>query len=376
MRSFALLLLGATVLATPAVASNDEIRAIVERAQRIKQQAVTQPPPAWLYGKDAAERQMSMPDAGPAAGQPPRDDGLRVKILASWALGDAALKELFQSVAGRDDVQVLFRGVLPGETFGQGVQRLHAMLRDMDLLPNVIIDPTVFRDLSVTVAPVVAYMDGANVLAHATGLMSPEFIVDKVREGAAGDLGVLGPPVEVVEPDLIEVLQAKAKDFDLEGYKRRARDEFWSKARFDELPEATERRVRSIDLTVVVTKPITDAQGRVLVEAGRRINPLDKLPFTQRLVVFDARSPGQVAIAAKLAAEVQGRRRVTLVMTAMDREGSWEGLDRLEQRVDGPVYLLTPDIKSRFKLERVPALIESDGRAFVVTEIPPEKDKP
>lgn len=63
-------------------------------------------------------------------------------------------------------------------------------------------------------------------------------------------------------------------------------------------------------------------------------------------------------------------------MTAMDREGSWEGLDKLEQRVDGPVYLLTPDIKSRFKLERVPALIESDGRAFVVTEIPPEKDKP
>ncbi|KAA1053875.1 TrbC family F-type conjugative pilus assembly protein [Azospirillum argentinense] len=377
MRSLALVILGATILAMPAVASDDDIRAIVDRAQRIKQQATTQPPPAWLYGKDAANRPMSVPEAGSGAAEPPpREEGRRVQILASWALGEPALKDLFRSVAGRDDVQVLFRGVLPGETFGQGVRRLHAMLRNIDPLPNVSIDPMVFRQLSVSAAPVVAFNDGTKIVAHATGLISPEFISGKVQEGATGDLGVLGPTVTVVEPDLIDVLQANAKDFDLEGYKRRALEEFWRKARFEELPEVTDRRERVIDPTVVVTKPITDAEGRVLVEAGRRINPLDKLPFTQRLVVFDARSPGQVAVAAKLAAEVQGRRRVTLVMTAMDRDGGWEGLDKIEERVDGPVYLLTPDIKSRFKVERVPTLIEANGRAFVVTEIPPEKDNP
>ena len=44
----------------------------------------------------------------------------------------------------------------------------------------------------------------------------------------------------------------------------------------------------------------------------------------------------------------------------------------MEDILDAPVYLLTPDVRTRFALERVPAFIEARGRVFVVTEVPPE----
>ena len=50
----------------------------------------------------------------------------------------------------------------------------------------------------------------------------------------------------------------------------------------------------------------------------------------------------------------------------------WEGLASVEDTLDAPVYLLTPDLRERFALERVPAFVESRGRVFVVAEVPPE----
>ena len=44
----------------------------------------------------------------------------------------------------------------------------------------------------------------------------------------------------------------------------------------------------------------------------------------------------------------------------------------MEDTLDAPVYLLTPDLRERFALERVPAFVESRGRVFVVAEVPPE----
>jgi conjugal transfer pilus assembly protein TraW len=44
----------------------------------------------------------------------------------------------------------------------------------------------------------------------------------------------------------------------------------------------------------------------------------------------------------------------------------------VEDALDAPVYLLTPDVRVRFGVERVPAFVEARGQVFVVAEVPPE----
>ena len=58
--------------------------------------------------------------------------------------------------------------------------------------------------------------------------------------------------------------------------------------------------------------------------------------------------------------------------TRLERSRGWEGLASVEDSLDAPVYLLTPDVRARFALERVPAFVEARGRVFVVVEVPPE----
>jgi len=44
----------------------------------------------------------------------------------------------------------------------------------------------------------------------------------------------------------------------------------------------------------------------------------------------------------------------------------------VEDALDAPVYLLAPDVRQRFALERVPVFVEARGRVFIVAEVPPE----
>ena len=107
------------------------------------------------------------------------------------------------------------------------------------------------------------------------------------------------------------------------------------------------------------------------VQAGEQLNPLDRLPFTLRLVVFDATDERQVETARRLGSEA-GERRALYLVTQLERTLGWDGLSAVEDALDAPVYLLTPDVRQRFALERVPAFVEARGQVFMVAEVPPE----
>lgn len=290
------------------------------------------------------------------------------EVLASTSMGDAALRRLFESVAERPDVTVVFRGVLPGETIITAMQRIHALLNGLDPPPNVVIDPTNFRSVGATTAPIVVLREGGRVVSFAAGLTSEQYLLDREQAGETGDLGILGPTVEIAEVDLIDEMQRQAAKLDITAARRRAVEGFWETVRFEELPTATDDRIRKMDPTVTVASPIMDADGNVLIPKGHTVNPLDQLPFTTRLLVFDSRDPRQVALVAKLAEEVKGRRRVTLAITSLDRSKGWHGFRVLENGLSAPVYLLTGDVRARFQIERTPTMVEAQGRAFVITE--------
>jgi conjugal transfer pilus assembly protein TraW len=252
------------------------------------------------------------------------------------------------------------------------IREIHGLLDGIDPLPNVEIDPIPFRDRAVEIAPAIVALGPDGVLARVTGLSDPDWLRWQIRAGARGDLGVRGPTVAISEPDLIEELQRRLAVLDLGALREAAIGRYWHRAALETLPTATQARERTVDPTVTASADLVLPDGTLIVRAGQTVNPLEHLHFTQRLIVFDASDPDQVETARRLG-ETPGGPRPLYLASGLDRARGWDGLRAVEDRLDEPVYLLTPDVRARFALERVPAAVEAQGRAFVVREVPPER---
>jgi conjugal transfer pilus assembly protein TraW len=234
----------------------------------------------------------------------------------------------------------------------------------------VVIDPMPFRDADAEVVPLLIATGPAGEIARVAGLADPAWLRAQVLGGARGDLGVRAPVRAVSEPDMVEEIHRRLAALDLKELRDRALGRFWQRAALETLPVATEWRERTVDPTLVAAAAVHAPDGTVLIPAGATTNPLDHLPFTRRLVVFDASDPRQVTLARSLGSAGDGQ-RVVYLATRSERASAWDGWTAVEDALDAPVYLLTPDVRTRFALERVPSLVEARDRVFVVTELPP-----
>ena len=359
------------------------LRALRDRAQAIGAATEGAPRPAWLDqvpdpGATAAgealgrESLVRMRGALPTiSAERERAPGIVYTVFVTRALGAESLRTIFRQAAGAD-VRIVFRGVAPGERLMDAIREIHALLDGIDTLPNVELDPTPFRDQGVDSAPAIVAQGPDGVLARVAGLSDPDWLRRQIRAGARGDLGVRGPTVAVSEHDLIAELQRRLAALDLGALREAAISRYWQRAALVSLPTATQARERTVDPTVTASADLVLPDGTPLVRAGQTVNPLEHLPFTQRLIVFDASDPDQVETARRLG-ETPGGPRPLYLASGLDRARGWDGLRAVEDRLDEPVYLLTPDVRARFALERVPAAVEAQGRAFVVREVPPER---
>ncbi|WP_245537394.1 TrbC family F-type conjugative pilus assembly protein [Thiocystis violascens] len=370
--------------------------ALRDQAVQIQEQALAAPRPDWLIEQHetVADWSVTLRDAGssttiaPSATSPESDDtatepsskGLTVTILASRALGEAQLRELFAVAAGRSEVRVVFRGVAPGESLGDFIRQIHGLLReasndmDSDAFPRIEIDPRPFQTPLVEVAPTLIVTDGVGVeVARVSGISRPDWILEQVGQGRRGDLGVRGPTVAVSEPDLIAELQRRLAGIDWDTRREVALARYWERAAFAELPVVEKPRERRLDLTLVAQTDVTLPDGTTMIRAGERVDPLAFMPFRQRLFVFDATDSRQVAEVARrgAASRVEGRLPVYLA-TQMDRAAGWEGYRTVQTALHDPLYLLTPDVQRRFQIERVPAVVESREGVLMVSEWVPE----
>jgi conjugal transfer pilus assembly protein TraW len=378
------------------------LRAIRDQAQALDTTAHTTPPPTWLglspdtagaaAGDDLGRKILSrMQEAPPAVSactdlgrlcgtaqaaaepvaRPAEPPGVTYTVLVSRSLGAEALRAIFRAATGRD-VRFLFRGVAPGERLMDMIKELHALLDGIDPVPAVEIDPTVFRETGATLVPLLIARGPDGELARVTGLSAPAWLREQIQGGARGDLGVRGPAVAISEVDLIEELQRRVAALDLDALRDGAIKRYWQRATFDTLPVVTEPRERTIDPTITASADVVLPDGSKAITAGQTVNPLDHVPFTHRLIVFDASDPRQVETARRLG-ETDSAQRPLYLATRFDRAQGWDGLRTVEDRLDEPVYLLTPDVRTRFALERVPALVEARGRVFVVHEVLPDR---
>ncbi|WP_229427603.1 TrbC family F-type conjugative pilus assembly protein [Methylomonas fluvii] len=362
----------------------------LQRSQAILQALEGQPRPDWLNGQtaplDLKRQAMQVFETAQSIQNPALSTGTErslstnqsnkplTLIFVSFSLGDTALKGIFEEASGRDDVLLVFRGPKPGQKLPALMADLKRLLKDIEQLPNILIDPTRFQHWSVISVPdIVVEQDGQSRL-HVRGVSSLSWLDEQIKAGKRGDLGTLGDVGEIAEIDLLEDIKRRMAAIDWKQKQQQAIARFWAQQKFEDLPTAQADRDRTVDLTITAPRDLVAPNGQLIIRAGQTVNPLDKMPFGLCLMVFDATVPAQVELIQRQSCQDK-KARVLYLATSLPRLDGWEQLKTLEITLQAPVYLLTPDVRSRFRLQQVPAIVEQAGNHLMVHErkVPPSQ---
>jgi conjugal transfer pilus assembly protein TraW len=184
----------------------------------------------------------------------------------------------------------------------------------------------------------------------------------------AHDLGVIGPVYPIAEPSLLEVITSTLRDAQNSGLLNRLQNDAQAGARraieqptaVAGLARTTKPRTFYYDPSIVVPYAITDAEGKVLVTPGTKVNPLDTVSLSKTLLFIDARDGEQVKRAAGL---FEGQAKLKVILTG----GSYLELMRRWKR---PVYYdQQGQLVEKLGIRHVPALVSQEGNRLRIDEI-------
>lgn len=183
------------------------------------------------------------------------------------------------------------------------------------------------------------------------------------------DLGQFGPVYPIAEPDLLQLIEARLKAKRDSGELDRIEREFLARSRqaiesprpVDGLVRTRSPRTFYYDPSYAVQEHVLDHEGKVLVAAGTRVNPLDYVSLSNHLVFFDARDREQVRKALGLHRQYQGRVKLILV------GGSYiDFMKHYDMRV---YYDQQGLLVRRLGIRQVPALVSQDGKRLRIDEL-------
>ncbi len=285
------------------------------RSQAILQALEGQPRPDWLNGQSEqldVKRQaqqvfeasqairadaLSTRSTKLASGLPTTPSNKPLTLLfVSFSLGEPALKGIFEEAADRDDVLLVFRGPKPGQKLPALMADLKRLLKGIEPLPNIVIDPTRFQRWSVASVPDIVVEQEDKSLLHVRGVSSLSWLDEQIKAGKQGELGTLGDVGEIAEIDLLEEIKRRMAAIDWKQKQQQAIARFWEQQKFEDLPTAQADRDRIVDLTITAPRDLVAPNGQLIIHAGQTVNPLDKMPFGLCLMVFDATVPAQVEL--------------------------------------------------------------------------------
>ncbi|MBW1952099.1 MAG: hypothetical protein JRI66_03320 [Deltaproteobacteria bacterium] len=309
----------------------------------------------------------------------PRPDEARLLLFITLGARPAENLERNRRLLGEimeisPEAVLVLRGLPQGaRTLGDLVRHLRKLSGKDGELPKIMLDPRLFRKYGVTVAPTLIYERDGQAIAWCRGIVNVRWLRDRVeKEKLTGDLGQWGATEVIAERDLIEVMQERLAKIDLEAMKQKAMERYWQKQQFLVLPKAKEEKVFYLDATYEVQKDFILPDGKVIARAGDEIDLFKVMPPTFMLVVFDAGDPRQLEWAAETGKKYGGRYRVRYITTTIpDRDQGWKSLARLYDTLDAPVFLLTEEVRVRFKMEHVPSMVRyaKDKHQFEVREV-------
>lgn len=190
---------------------------------------------------------------------------------------------------------------------------------------------------------------------------------------AANDLGSYGATFPIAETDLLAYMGAKLKAAAASGkvdtlnrqFAATAQRHIEEPAPIGGLRPTDSPRSWSFDPSITVPQDLHDAQGRVFAKAGDRINPLDRLPSYDRVLVFlDGRDPKQVRFGLDTSRR-RGAERVMLILTA------GAPIKLMKREKSGFYYDQQGLLVAKFGITQVPAVVEREGNHLRISEVHP-----
>lgn len=185
------------------------------------------------------------------------------------------------------------------------------------------------------------------------------------------ELGSIGPTYPIGEESALDMMMKKLRQKERSGELKRLQEEGIRRSLgsirnmppVEGIATVRSRAQRVIDPTVSYARSVTTDDGRVVIPAGSRINPLDTISLSKALVFFDGRDPEQREAVARLVAS-KGQLRLKPILVA----GSW--LDLTKAWKTQVFYDQQGVLSRRFGITAVPAVIRQQGRMLVLDEIP------
>ncbi len=186
----------------------------------------------------------------------------------------------------------------------------------------------------------------------------------------ADHLGTIGPTYPIAEENAIEMILGKLRAKERDGSLKKLQQEAVKRSlnSIKNIPPVegigvvSDFSQRLVDPTVHYARAVTTDEGRVVVPAGAKVNPLLITSLTKRLVFFDGRDPAQVAAVRKLVQKE--RTRVKPILIA----GSW--LDLTKTWKTQVYFDQHGTLTRRFGVKAVPTIISQQGAALLVQEVP------
>ncbi|WP_239806059.1 type-F conjugative transfer system protein TraW [Croceicoccus hydrothermalis] len=202
-------------------------------------------------------------------------------------------------------------------------------------------------------------------LAALVGLAIGPFLPG-LPEARAVDHGQMGESWAVIEPDLMEVIKAKLEEARRTGrldqmnqqFANRVKERVMRPVPVGGIRPAQEDRVWEFDPAVTIERDIHDHKGNLIAMAGQRVNPLDTVALTQRLVFVNGDSDAELSWAMAQGDDQQAK--IIFV------NGSPFEQMKVHQRRF--YFDQSGTLSEHFGIEHTPALVEQDGKILVIRE--------
>ena len=173
-------------------------------------------------------------------------------------------------------------------------------------------------------------------------------------EASGKDLGVHGKLYEIKEEDMLFYVRRKAGEIDMRALREdmeKELEESYAEHSLVSLdvPSATEERVRYVDLSVNVQNPLYDHTGKMIFPASV-VNPLDHVPLSKSILVLREDQ-------MERALDETDKRGEKPILLLTDGD-----IQRASSLAGQMVYKASPFILKRFKIEKVPSLVNAGGK--------------
>ena len=199
------------------------------------------------------------------------------------------------------------------------------------------------------------------------------FFMAAASPALAGDLGTHGQTFDIAERDILEMISEQLKRAEASGRMGQLQDEFKRRVQAKvERPNPVPGLVRTVeprswlfDPSIIVPQDFSDHRGRVFARAGQRINPLERLPGFDRVLIFlDGDDAAQVDWAVGQLRE-GGEHRVRLILT------KGPPMELMRRRRVQFYFDQEAKLSTHFGIRQVPARVEKDGGKLRISEIRP-----